>query len=506
MNDIREDFEPVHARPTKRAQAIQQIRRAISEGRLQDAYESARKLVARNKRDAEAHFLIGLIAEQTGQTALARSHATTSLQLREHADTLFLLSRIDRQTGNTDDALDTCDRALSHNPRSVPLLIHRAATLEEAGRFVDARAVVDPLIQRFEDEHRGVPAPLRFELAKLLVHDRNYEAAIEVIDDLVADSSTPTQLRRLTHYLQAKAFDRAGRYDDAFAAASAANKIDQLAFDPTLYEAQVSVLIEQWTAARLDRFPIADCDSELPVFIAGMPRSGTSLIDQIIDAHPRASGVGELSALEHFAQQLSAAYNADLEPPKCFGRYDRSRWSQVARKYVSTIRKQSPATSVRIVNKALGNNKLVGLLACLFPKTRVIHAMRDPRDVAISCYMGGFNNQVHPWTTRLDWVAAAWEQSLRMMDHWKDVLDIPILDVQYERLVTDPDRETRRLIEFLGLDWDPACLEFHRSTRTVRTLSYDQVNRPLYTTSVGRHTKYASHMGNIEFPDRPDAH
>jgi len=290
-----------------------------------------------------------------------------------------------------------------------------------------------------------------------------------------------------------------GDYDGAFESAARANEIGKLEFSPELYEQQVSVLIENWSREAMERFPISDCDSEIPVFVAGMPRSGTSLIDQIIDAHPKAAGVGELATIERFAIELAAAWDPDAEPPACFGRYTPQRWTRAARAYVREITRQAPDAE-RIVNKALGNNKLVGLIARLFPRTRIIHAIRDPRDVAISCFMGGFNNHLHPWTTQIDWAARAWEQSMRMMEHWKRSLDVPILDVHYERLVRDPDTEFPRIIEFLGLEWDDACREFHKSRRTVRTLSYDQVNRPLYTSSAGRHRNYARHIAGVEFP------
>lgn len=236
------------------------------------------------------------------------------------------------------------------------------------------------------------------------------------------------------------------------------------------------------------------------MFVAGMPRSGTSLIDQIIDAHPKAAGVGELASIEAFARQLTQTYDPSKDPPACFGHLQERAWTRVANKYVREITRLAPPGAQRIVNKALGNNKLVGLLARLFPETRIIHAIRDPRDVAVSCFMGGFNNRLHAWTTRIDWVARAWDQSMRMMEHWKQTLDVPILDVHYEKLVNDPDREFPRIIEFLGLDWDDHCMEFHKSRRTVRTLSYDQVNRPLYTSSAGRHKHYTRQIEGIEFP------
>lgn len=484
----------------KRADAIGVIRGDLEAGRLREAYEAATRLVYKNPKDAEAHFLIGLVAERTGQAEIARTHAERSLTLRTHADTLFLLSRIERQVGNTDTSLAACDRALELSPGSAALLIHRAGTLEEAGRFAEARSAVDPLVRRYEADGSPLPAPLSYELAKLLVQEKRYDSAVNLIDEVVTGQSTPAQLVRLLCYLQSKAHDRAGRFDAAMASAEKANGIGRIEFDPKLYEQQVSALIEQWSAERMSRFPRCDNESEIPVFIAGMPRSGTSLVDQIIDAHPHASGVGEMSALENFAGKLSEAYDPSLEPPMCFGKYDRFLWNRAASEYISNVRAQSPSASVRVVNKALGNNKIVGLLSCLFPQTRIIHMLRDPRDVAISCYMGGFNNMMHPWTTRLGWVSAAWEQSLRLMEHWRSTLDVPIHDLKYEELVAQPERHARELIKFLGLDWNPACLEFHKTKRTVRTLSYDQVNRPLYRTSVGRHRCYESHMAGVSFP------
>lgn len=351
-------------------------------------------------------------------------------------------------------------------------------------------------MQRYQNDGAQIPNSIRFELAKVLVQESEYRDAASLINDLVTDSTTPKQMRRLQLYLLAKSYDRMREYDLAFDAATEANSIDQLEFHPKQYEAQVSTLIDQWSEDRIPLFPVSNCDDELPVFIAGMPRSGTSLIDQLIDAHPLASGVGELSTIEHFAQRLSAAYNPDHPPPHCFGHMNRFRWSKAANEYIKTIRSQSPDESIRVVNKALGNNKLVGLLACLFPKTRVIHALRDPRDVAISCYMGGFNNSIHPWTTQISWVHTAWKQSQRMMDHWKRVLKIPILDVQNEHLVSNPQTVAREIIEFLGLEWSNECMDFHRSKSTVRTLSYDQVNKPIYTSSVSRYLNYEHRLTN----------
>jgi len=139
-------------------------------------------------------------------------------------------------------------------------------------------------------------------------------------------------------------------------------------------------------------------------------------------------------------------------------------------------------------------------LRSFLPGTPHILMIRDPRDVAVSCFMGGFKQQAFAWTHRFEDIAHAWGQSRRVMEHWERTLDIPILEVRYERLVAEPETEFPRIIEFLGLEWDDACREFHTSKRTVRTLSYDQVNRPLYTSSIARHRNYAQWLKGIEFP------
>ncbi len=486
-------------------QALARARGHLGADRLDRAYAELQVVLARDARNAEAHYLVALVAERTHQPQLTVQHARRSLAEIEHPDTRFALSRGLRRMGETDAAIAECDRALAARPGEPELLIHRAGTLEEAGRHAEARASIEPLIASLEEAGKPLPTALRYEMAKLLVQEKRHDDAIAMLDEMIAADSTPEQSRRLEHYLRAKACDRAGRYDDAFASATAGNPIGRLEFDPQLYAQQVGTLMQHWSAERMERFPLSSVRSELPVFIAGMPRSGTSLIDQVIDAHPHAAGVGELGTIENFASLLSRVFDPDKEPPACFGEMGEAQWSQAAEAYVAEIRSRAPAGAQRIVNKALGNNRIVGLLARLFPGTRIIHAMRDPRDVAISCYMGGFNNAMYPWTTKIEWVAAAWEQSLRMMDHWRATLGVPILDVRYEDLVRDPGRQFPRLIEFLGLEWDEACLSFHETKRTVRTLSYDQVNRPLYTSSAGRWERYAPHLEGVVFPAYPPA-
>ena len=486
----------------KRQKTIADARKLIGEEKYDDAIKLLEPMSTGFKQDPEAIFLLGIIAEKQRNIQRAIEYAKQSLRIFEHADAYFLLARLHRTAGNTDESIAACKKILSKLPDNEPAKVVMGGAMEEGGRFDEARAVIQPLIESYERKGTPAPPPVRFEWAKLCVHAKDYDRAVAEIDGLM-DNEPEESLQRVAMHVKAKACDRSKRYAEAVEAAGRANRIGELEFSPEIYEEQVSTLIEIWSAEAMAKFPMARCESELPVFVAGMPRSGTSLIDQIIDAHPKAAGVGELASVEHFAKQLSFAYDAEKDPPDCFGKFNEAAWTKAANAYVRDLSKRAPAGAERVVNKALGNNKLVGLIARLFPKTRIIHAIRDPRDVAVSCYMGGFNHAVHPWTTRFEWIFPAWEQSRRMMDHWKATLDVPILDVHYEELVRDPGTQFPRIIEFLGLEWDDACNEFYKTKRTVRTLSYDQVNRPIYTTSAGRHVNYLEFMGDVSVPAYP---
>ena len=459
-------------------------------------------LLKKKKPDAGALHLMAVIFDQQRQPSKAIEFAKRADRAKPSDASKLIIARALRGLGKTDECVALIDRMLKKSPDNQMCLAFKAGAFEEAGRIDDAESTLRPLVESNDGDLSSLSTQIQDIWARILVQRKEYTQAIELIDQVIAKLPDDKAKAGL-HHLKAKACDRSKQYDLAWEAAELANAPTRLEYDPDLHTQQVDALIEIWSKENTADFPITNCESIVPVFVAGMPRSGTSLIDQIIDAHPKASGVGELSAIETFAMQLSKHYQPDAPPSERFGKMGQSAWQETADAYIKHILSVSPDGSERVVNKALGNNKLVGLIARLFPKTKIIHAIRDPRDVAISCYMGGFNNNMHPWTSRVDWASHTWALSDRMMNHWKATLDIPILDVHYERLVADPQSEFPRLIEFLGLDFDPSCYDFHKSKRTVRTLSYDQVNRPLYTTSSGRHNNYKSHIQDINFPDYP---
>lgn len=487
-------------------QRADQARQLMREGKARDALavlEPALRVDGRNQEllslAARAHLMLGAMPQ-------AVATATRALAVGPHPEPLMVRGDALRSLGRSDEAVADFEAAVRLQPAHAELRVMLAAALEEAGRVDDARAALQPVPDLYRAAGAQPSAKFSYERAKLLVHAGDLSGAVAEVDRaLSAVPGVPAGSlpHRMLLFLRAKACDRAGDYEAAWQSAQRAHADSApKGFDPGELVRAADRTIARWTRERLKAWGDSGVDDPTAVFVAGMPRSGTSLIDQVIHAHPRAAGVGELASLEGFAAEADragdpaagGASDAAAEPPSA------DRCAQVARAYLREVKALAPGKD-RIVNKALGNGAMLGHLARLFPATRIVHVVRDPRDVAVSCVTGGFNSAKLPWVSRPEWVAEAWRQHERLMRHWHEVLQVPMLEVRYERFVAGGTDEMRRLIEFVGLEWSPEVERFHQLRRTVRTLSYDQVNCPLYTGSVARWKNYERFLAPVAWPE-----
>ena len=170
---------------------------------------------------------------------------------------------------------------------------------------------------------------------------------------------------------------------------------------------------------------------------------------------------------------------------------------QLSRSYEQALIGYGFDSNGLFVNKNLLNLKFLGLIAMLFPGSKVVFTHRDPRDTGLSCFLGNFSTRMHPELQSIEHIQLAIEQNRRLIDHWKSELPLEWMDVEYADMINDQDRVSRSLVEFAGLPWDDRCLAFYESGRTVMTLSYDQVNKPIYSSSLGRYRNYESHLGPL---------
>ena len=255
-------------------------------------------------------------------------------------------------------------------------------------------------------------------------------------------------------------------------------------FDAQLFSRNIDRIIET-TTPKLLADPAIGSVSELPVFIVGMPRSGTTLVEQICASHSQILGAGELVHIPRLVMDLKR-HKGD-EASKALVRR-RAADTHVLRLY------RLGQGAVRVVDKLPDNVLNLGLIAQLFPRARIVYCSRDSRDISLSCYFQVFNDGAQYFSYDLGDCLKRCQEVQRLAAHWLRLMPSHMIDVNYEALVADLAGESRRIIEFLGLDWEPACLDFHRTERTVATISHWQVRQPLYGSSVGRWRHYEKHI------------
>ncbi|MDG2094800.1 MAG: sulfotransferase [Phycisphaerales bacterium] len=413
----------------------------------------------------------------------------------DNEEAMFLMVGILAARGHTAQGLEWCDRIHSINPDSVRCQIRKAQLLERDGKSSKALELLDQPIVPAGDLEAGLIN------ARCLIALKRYEEAIKVVDECLASwsltGSASTDRRARFLYLRVKANDLLGRYDDAFADAKAAKQYTQIPFDPKAYVSEIDQIIQTFTRDKLEPLPGFEASEHRHLFIAGMPRSGTTLVEQILDAHPEGTGVGEAKEIHVIAARLQQTLGSWVPWPGCAASMTAQQRQQLSESYEQALIGYGFDSNGLFVNKNLLNLKFLGLIAMLFPGSKVVFTHRDPRDTGLSCFLGNFSTRVHPELQSIEHISLAVEQNRRLIDHWKSELPLEWMDVEYADMINDQDRVSRSLVEFAGLPWDDRCLAFYDSGRTVMTLSYDQVNKPIYSSSLGRYRNYESHLGPL---------
>jgi hypothetical protein len=319
------------------------------------------------------------------------------------------------------------------------------------------------------------------------------------IEALLADGGLTAEDSARLHFALAAVDDREGQHDRAFAHLRSANEVKLTAlkragraFDPAEHAAFIDALIATFDRSFFERGQTSGLETEVPVFIVGMPRSGTTLVEQILSSHGLVSGAGELGTLESLLGPRGTTAEAY---PRRFPNADRDELRATARSYLERLQRDAPS-AVRVLDKMPDNYVHIGAIAALFPDARIIHCQRESRDTCLSCYFQNFSGITY--TCTLEHLGFSYVQYLRLMAHWRSVSPLRTFEVRYEDLVANQERVTRDLVAFCGLPWDDQCLAFQKNPRLVQTASRLQVREPVYTRSVARWKAYAKHLEALE--------
>ncbi len=476
--------------PTRQEAAhLDQALRLLRAGEYRESEKTLRRLLRRNRRLVRAHDLMGQIAARRNRHEEALEHYQRCQRFApDAARYCYLIARTLTTLGRVPEAVEWYDRTLARDPENHERVGYKALALENQG---DAEAVVT-LVEPFRE--RGA-ATVEMMTAYVRAKQRlkAHEAAIDAAEPYLEPEAAPDFERCALSFYVAKSQEKLGRYDEAFASYRRANEILSEPFDPRALEQSIDAMIEVFSAEAAASLPRSGSASNRPVFIVGMARSGTTLLEQIIDAHAQAGGVGEIPDIEAFGASLGKRLGESAGFPLCLPRVPASLLAEGAKAYLSRLDKLAPGTT-RVVNKSLFNWFSLGLLSLLFPQAYYIDCRRDPLDTCASIYMSELLPRLHPYSTDLASIGLAYRQYERLMEHWSGVLDLKLIRVHYEDVVADLEGEARRLIDFLELPWDDACLRYHASGRTGMSISYEQVQQPIYASSIGRAERFGAHL------------
>ncbi|WP_295403684.1 tetratricopeptide repeat-containing sulfotransferase family protein [uncultured Thiocystis sp.] len=306
----------------------------------------------------------------------------------------------------------------------------------------------------------------------------------------------PSARRAYFHFGLGKIHDDLKQWELAFQHYRRANLVGKRAIDFTGTVILAKRTRKLFTRRFLERHTDLGSETEQPIFILGMPRSGSTLIEQILTSHPQVVTAGEMPVLPRLSEKLcleSAGKNPVF--PDCFKNLDRTMADAIASQYLEALGQYGEG-AVRIVDKLPGNLFFIGLIDLIFPKAHIIHTVRNPLDTSLSCFFQPFREA--PWSYDLSWIGQYYRLNEDMIAHWRSVLPKSrILDVQYETLIEDTASEAKRIIAHCGLEWDDDCLDFHRAKRAVSTASLWQVRQPVYTSSKQRWIHYAPYISEL---------
>ena len=491
-------------------------------GDLANAMRHFEKAAALDPQLFEASLLLGVALLRNAQPAAAIAPLRNARRLQPgHPDALRMLADAEFQAGSPSDALPLWQAVTRARPQDPDARMKLGETLSRLGQHEQAVACFQEALQvmpesadlwmaiaqAHEDAGDRTAASQAYAraaerrpgwaqpLAGMLGLARG-KASLELIAQARSLLGNPAQAdadRALLGYALGKVQDSLGHYDDAMASwrqANAARRRMTGAYQPEAVEQHVQRLMAVFDADFFARHRPSGSGDERPLFVVGMPRSGTTLTEQILASHSQAFGCGELPDIALILKAVGPGW------PQVADRLDQGLLQRHASAYLQAASRLAPADCLRLVDKAPLNYYNLGLIALLFPKARIVWCRRDPRDIALSIFSENFSFDSQ-FSTDLADIGHSIRLQTRLMRHWQSVLPLPVLELEYEKLVQSPEVQARRLVDFAGLAWEPGCLEFHRSQRGVQTPSRWQVREPIHARSVGRWRNYGQSMDAV---------
>lgn len=498
----------------KYANAYSNLAIALREvGQLKEAEETARKSLALNPDSAEARIDLADILFLHDNLDEAETLFNDAMEMVPDNPRLYLkLSNVLERANRIDEALEAINKAVELNPE-MPEAYHRQAmicmmgnriqqaldsldkALELKPKYPAALATKSEILQTHGDMEGAKKAAsealsmsdkipfVYFTLGKVKKFTEDDEDFIKMKQ--VAENALSFGKAQATslHFALFKAYQDVGDYDKAFEHLKTGNdlKFSAVPFDRDAQQNSFNKTKEVYSKEFIDSFKGEGSDSDVPIFIVGMPRSGTTLTEQIISSHPEVFGAGELH------------YLAEVEKELGFINHDNCK--ALGDRYVELTRNidKDSKTARKITDKMPGNYMRLGQILATLPNAKIIHCRRNPVDTCLSCYKQLFSRG-HYWSYNLDAMAEHYSLYHDMMNYWRENFGDRFIDIDYEETVSDFENQARRLLNFVEMEWDDACLTPHKTKRSILTASKGQVRKPIYKSSVEAWRRYEKQL------------
>lgn len=393
--------------------------------------------------------------------------------------------------GNTDKAITTWERAVELNSDAPPILTSLGVTCVQVGRIDEGRKRLERVL---EISPQNAEAFLALsQSAKIQEGD----PLIVKLESLITRYTIPPEARSKMHFALGKAYEDTGRFEEAFDQYKRGNQLKRqlIHHEAEQLRVQINSLMTYFTDERFKSYDsrFAD-DSTIPIFVVGMPRSGTTLVEQIIASHPEVHGAGELPFVERMVRRMPAGVKPKTAFPQCLDVLSPEAGKKLATEHISRLHYMAPEVQ-HVVDKMPKNLVHVGLIRLLWPNAKIVHCVRDYRDIAMSCFFRYFARG-QPFSWDLSELGDYCRHHAKLCKHWHRVLGTKIYPSHYEELTGNQEQKTRELIEYLELPWSDSCLQFHQTDRRIKTNPL-QVRKPIYQTSVAKWKKYEPWIGDF---------
>jgi len=465
-----------------------------AQGFHKEAESSFRRALAANPGFAEAHYNLGVVLEDQGFWDRAEKSYQQALAHKPgYVNALNRLGNLKKNRGDLEEAAACYLRALKAAPESDMTHFNLARILEEQGRLAEA---LDSYRQAlairpdYGETHRCISSLVKYETRT--------DEHLQIMEQLFSKNNLPDSERMHLAFALGKAYEDLAEYEKSFAFYQKGNQLKRATFSYSTSES--TALFDQikqvWSRGSFPQDVVDDAEMPKPVFILGMPRSGTTLVEQILASHPEVYGAGELMDLEEAILQVTGT----TELPGALNRLGNDQGSmylQIGEEYLRRLREYGPVSQF-VTDKMPTNFMYIGIIRRALPDARIIHCRRDPLDTCFSIYKNFFAGEIQ-YAYNLTELGEFYRLYESLMQFWQQQISGGVIyDLSYERLVSEQEQETRRLLDFCGLPWYQDCLTFHKTQRRVETASSTQVRRPIYRDSVARWQKYEQQLAPLK--------